>query len=624
MQQYPNVSELLSTIQLSIMNNNVNERLIISAQRKKTIDLYEGVISLGYSLVDINVIEQALFETDNLESYNYSHEFLSLLYAIHAVTCQALGQEEQALLSFQKTKSCLANCFDSWKNILVANTYSHLALYCASSGDTETARFYLNFVDFYFGNRHKIDFDRLDEYVIDASETNSLREFLLKNADNPNVKQAMSNLGINSAEFLQNTLREEQTRAVATRHIFEKMPKEADFKLLKFRILCGVTIDACGKDQYPVMIKADPPSFLPTSQYTFESGNDLSILGSVSPEGTFHLSTNTQTKGQAESSNFKGYSFSSYFCRILADINLYITGRIPKHVLYILTQMSPSLENMNEYMQIIDSVGKVYREHEKRRTFNEVQLPLALCIFNLFLFGDKLFLLKEVYRKTNGGVILSRNIANTHSPEKKNILDFLHSEILKLAQVVTKCTTIENFDLLKPNLWNCVAAGAEVVLEVLESISECSHMPFSAMTDALELNHYFSTTYKAHDLQNPITQKQIMDQFEQQLLEMLDQNIKALNTWTTRYHNDKYAYLIERMQHFKQMKSNQAFQNIHNLHIPQFLDNSNINKTYDHNYPPISMPSELQSNASLQSADLFKLATYLFGEIGKNNPSQQH
>ncbi|KAG2383306.1 hypothetical protein C9374_004643 [Naegleria lovaniensis] len=207
-QQYSNVSELLSNIQLSMMNNKVNEQLVISAQRKKTIDLYEGVISLGYSLVDINVIEQALFETDNLESFNYSPEFLSLLYAIHAVTCQALGQDQQAFLSFQKTKNCLANCFDSWNNVLVANTYSHLALYCASSGDTETARFYLNFVDFYFGNRHKIDFDRLDEYVIDASETNSLREFLLKNADNPNVKQAMSNLGINSAEFLKNTLRE--------------------------------------------------------------------------------------------------------------------------------------------------------------------------------------------------------------------------------------------------------------------------------------------------------------------------------------------------------------------------------------------------------------------------------
>ncbi|EFC43061.1 predicted protein [Naegleria gruberi] len=594
-----NWTEMLSnTSQLPFFQNQIAEKLNIAAYRKKTIELYEGVISLGYSLVDINLIEQALFESESIDSNsNYSPEILSLLYSIHAVTCQALGHDQQGFLSFQKAKNCLANFFDSWSNILVATTYCHLSVYCASKGDSDTAKFYLNFVDFYFGNRHKIDFDRLEEYVIDSND-NSLRDLMTKHADDPNIKNIMQNLGINSTELL---LR--NTQSSPTRHIYERLPKEADFKLLKFRILCGITLDACGKDQYPVMLRIDPPFAIKSP----ETSNDLSLLGKVSPEGTFHLSDGLV---KMDSSNFKRYSFSSYFCKILADMHLYITGRIPKHVLHMLTEVQPTLDNLSSYMEIIDNLSKIYREHEKRRKFNDLQLPLALCIFNLFVFGTKLFLVKEVYRKTKA---TQKNSSPNSTMTNKGVLHFLNSEILKLSNVVTKCTTIENFELLKPNLMNSVASAAEVHLELLEALSEISQLPFASIVETLELSNYFGSTFSAQDIQNPLAHKQVISQFEQQLLDMIDLDINALNTWKDRYGNDKYAYLIERMELFKQRRSNQLFESIQFQSHPNNLFNNSYN--HEDNYS-LNIPQEIQQN--LQLPDIYKLANILKSEMEKN------
>ena len=597
-----NISQLLAQYQQisnKPMESTINEKLNISSLRKKTIDLYEGVISLGYSLVAMDLVEQALFESDSL-SVSYSTDLLALLYSIHAVTCQALGQEQQGFLAFQKAKNCLANCFDSWNNILVANTYCHLCMYCSSKGDSDTARFYLNFVDFYFGNRHKLDFERLEEYVIDGSEsTGSLRDFLLKNAENESVRNAMSNLGINSSEFLNQPI-----KLSSNRHIYEKVSKEADFKLLKFRILCGLSLDACGNDQYPVMIKIDPPALGSSNSRTgYESSNDLSVVGKLSPQGTLHLTSNTDLN-KLESSNFKGYLFGSYFCKLIADMHLYITGRIPKNVLHMLTSITPTIDNVNAYMEIIDDLAKIYREHEKKRSFNSLQLPLALCIFNLFVFGTKLSLLKEVYRKIKNS--MTNSGSPTHNPNMKNVIDFLHSEILKLSNVVTKCTKIEHFEYLKPNLMNTVANASEIHLEILETLSELDTNQNINMFDGLELNYYASTTYSGQDLQNPFNRAQIVSQFEQQMFDMIDLNINALSVWRGRYGIEKYTYMIERMEQLKQNRANQLFDKIHQMHLPpQVAEPFNVG----------TMTNNNMGCTSETDVELSKLATYLLAEF---------
>jgi len=136
--------------QSNLMNDVVlSQRLNMNAYKKRTVELYDEVISMGYPLLSKKTLELAFFSEDSMQG-NYSNDVLSLLYAIHAVTCQAFGVHEEAAAAFHKSRSLLSESFDNSSNVFIAGTYCFFARYCSGVGDKGKAKFYLTYVDLFF------------------------------------------------------------------------------------------------------------------------------------------------------------------------------------------------------------------------------------------------------------------------------------------------------------------------------------------------------------------------------------------------------------------------------------------------------------------------------------------
>ncbi|EFC45128.1 predicted protein [Naegleria gruberi] len=143
-----------------------NERLNISAIKKRTVDLYDEIISFGYPILSSQYIDEALSAT-NIRAY--SNENLALIYAIHAVTCQRLCELEQAKQAYHKSLMELKETTDK-HNLIVIATYCNLALYCGGTGDTDTAQQLLASAEIYLLNRRK--------FKLQTNDTNLVLNFI--------------------------------------------------------------------------------------------------------------------------------------------------------------------------------------------------------------------------------------------------------------------------------------------------------------------------------------------------------------------------------------------------------------------------------------------------------------
>ncbi|KAL9647397.1 hypothetical protein ABK040_011761 [Willaertia magna] len=476
-----------------MLDYSLNERLNLTHHRKKAIEMYCDVVSLGFPLLP-KLDKLTKDSDDNLTNLEHrgilrkhSDDTLSLLYAIHALTSQTLAMPDISFQSLQKAKFYLQNCFDSFQNWKVASCYLILSMLYAARGNLETSKFYLNFVDFYIKNQFKLNIEGLYETL------------------HKNFQQRK--------EFKFDSIYKNET--------------EDNLNFLKFRILVSVTVDSCCKDYYPVMEKYNHP---------------------IVPQND---------------SNYRLSSFRlpSYSCKILADYLIYVQGFISKEHLEVLLYQKPNIGNVTKFLEILDAFSKIYREHEKRRKFNSFQLPLALCLYNLTVFGIKLFIYKETYRNyLDSGMKLSL--------EQQVLLDKIYSEMLEIANIVTKCTKTDNFDLLQPLYMNLVAAAAETHILSLESL-----IMYTGINNVkAEISNKSGKAFE--------------------ILEMIEQEITICNLWINRFSNDKYKYLLDHLQQ---------------------LRNSVVMVV---NQEPVIDPNFLQN---IDTQDLYNLANYILKELDKSS-----
>ncbi|KAF0977185.1 hypothetical protein FDP41_003838 [Naegleria fowleri] len=150
-----------------------NENLNISAIKRKSIDFYDEVISLGYPLISTEIMEDALFSPHYIRG-QYSPDQLGLIYAIYAVTCQRFCEPLQAKQAYHRSLVELKDIKDR-NNIIVIGAYCNLALYCAGTGDTDTAYQFITSTDVYLINRRKersgmVSNDAVLKFIGDADE----------------------------------------------------------------------------------------------------------------------------------------------------------------------------------------------------------------------------------------------------------------------------------------------------------------------------------------------------------------------------------------------------------------------------------------------------------------------
>ena len=132
---------------------NANEKLNIDVCKRKSIDYYDEVISLGYPIVNTSIMEEAIFRTDN--SYRgYGPDQLALVYAIYAVVCQRFSDPDHAKQAYHKSLLSLNETKEK-NSVLVAGAYGNLAMYCTGTGDVVTANNFLRCIDLYFSKRRK-------------------------------------------------------------------------------------------------------------------------------------------------------------------------------------------------------------------------------------------------------------------------------------------------------------------------------------------------------------------------------------------------------------------------------------------------------------------------------------
>ncbi|KAL9646072.1 hypothetical protein ABK040_007951 [Willaertia magna] len=122
-------------------NIQMNEILISDLIKRRTVDLYFDLISVGRPVIKKTEIEKYLYSTTT-ESLDNSMK--ALLYSIQAITDQRLGQLDTSEISYKEAKRALGGLFDSLSNIKVRATYGLLALYTAGEGDDITTHFYLH------------------------------------------------------------------------------------------------------------------------------------------------------------------------------------------------------------------------------------------------------------------------------------------------------------------------------------------------------------------------------------------------------------------------------------------------------------------------------------------------
>lgn len=132
-----------------LQDSSIANRLNMNAYKKRTVQLYEEVISMGYPILSTSTLEIAFFNEESMRGI-YTNDVLSLLYSIHSVTCQALGVHDEANLAYLKARTLLSDCFDNADNLFIAGTYCFFARYCSGIGDKGKAKFYLQYVDLFF------------------------------------------------------------------------------------------------------------------------------------------------------------------------------------------------------------------------------------------------------------------------------------------------------------------------------------------------------------------------------------------------------------------------------------------------------------------------------------------
>ncbi|KAG2385899.1 hypothetical protein C9374_003048 [Naegleria lovaniensis] len=132
-----------------LQDSSLAHRLNMNAYKKRTVQLYEEVISMGYPILSTSTLEMAFFNEESMRGI-YTNDVLSLLYSIHSVTCQALGVHDEADFAYLKARKLLSDCFDNADNLFIAGTYCFFARYCSGIGDKGKAKFYLQYVDLFF------------------------------------------------------------------------------------------------------------------------------------------------------------------------------------------------------------------------------------------------------------------------------------------------------------------------------------------------------------------------------------------------------------------------------------------------------------------------------------------
>ena len=287
-----------------IKDAEMNQRLNMNAYKKRTVELYDEVISMGYPLLSKTTLELAFFNEEATRGI-YSNDVLALLYAIHAVTCQAFGVHDEAQISFQKSRTLLTESFDNSQCLFVAGTYCHFARYCSGIGDKGKAKFYLNYVDLFFRKRNKT----------------------FKNKTHLNYSI------------------EDENKNGENYSIFNGLPVD-DLHLLKYRVLCGISVDKSGE---------------------------------------FFLD---------DCSNFPGFTFGSYVSKIICDGCLYAIGKIPNTIMSIMSQ-KVSLENLNLYTMLVEFSANFLTVHEDERNISETTRSCMKCLHQLFYHGCNVQLYKE-------------------------------------------------------------------------------------------------------------------------------------------------------------------------------------------------------------------------------------
>ncbi|KAL9656101.1 hypothetical protein ABK040_007719 [Willaertia magna] len=195
--------------QINLISNAIkDQRLNMNAYKRRTIELYEDVVSMGYPLLTQETLETAFFGEDSIRGI-YNKDVLAFLYAIHAVTCQTITANDEALIAFNKARSLLSDYFDDSSNIFVAATYCFFSKFCSGIGEKGKAKFYLNYVDLFFKKKN-VNF-----------KTKRYLNYSIEEESKLNTNYSIFN-GLNSDELY----------------------------LMKYKILNGVGVDKSGEFQF--------------------------------------------------------------------------------------------------------------------------------------------------------------------------------------------------------------------------------------------------------------------------------------------------------------------------------------------------------------------------------------
>ena len=122
------------------------ESSFIRSVKMNMIDSYYELVALGYPLIEREELEKYMLEQDAL---NEHQEMLAFIYSLQAICQQRFGYSDLAYENISKATQIMRHYYDDFSNYYIAATCSNVSYFFIGEGDSQKARFYNHFVDFY-------------------------------------------------------------------------------------------------------------------------------------------------------------------------------------------------------------------------------------------------------------------------------------------------------------------------------------------------------------------------------------------------------------------------------------------------------------------------------------------